>query len=337
MTHQITIANTDHHWSAEPNQSLLDAALVSGIPLPHECRSGGCGTCRVRIVSGEVRYPDDEMPFGIDEAEVAAGFALACQAMPVSTVVLAAPDGLLSPASVQCAEGQVMWVREVAPDVFHLVLNLDDEVTFRPGQYANILCADGVRRSFSMASTPRRQEIDFYIRRLDGGLFTDRLLPRLRQGDRLPLEVPHGTFRLHAEDYQPLLLLATGTGIAPIRAMLESLLDNPDCPPVSLYWGMRTQADLFLDDEIRSWAGRLYDFTYVPVLSRPLDGWSGRTGHVQQAVATDFDDLSEHAVYLCGSPQMLRDARGVVSRLGASVDHIHAEGFTLQTDTARAG
>jgi CDP-4-dehydro-6-deoxyglucose reductase len=125
-------------------------------------------------------------------------------------------------------------------------------------------------------------------------------------------------------------MAATGTGLAPIKSMLESLMDDRDCPPVSLYWGVRTEADLYLADEIRTWGERLYEFDFVPVLSRASENWRGRRGHVQDAVVQDFGDLSEHALYLCGSPAMIADARQRFLRLNASPEHVYVDGFTFQ-------
>ena len=131
-------------------------------------------------------------------------------------------------------------------------------------------------------------------------------------------------------------MVATGTGLAPIKAMLEALMHDPDCPPVSLYWGMRRAEDLYLDHDIRSWGDGLYDFRYEPVLSRPNAGWQGRRGYVQDAIVADFDDLSEYAIYLCGSPPMIADCKRRFLAHGASADHIYAEGFTLERPTAEA-
>jgi CDP-4-dehydro-6-deoxyglucose reductase len=144
------------------------------------------------------------------------------------------------------------------------------------------------------------------------------------------VEIPLGSFRLHAEDYRPVVMAATGTGLAPIKSMLESLMDDADCPPVSLYWGVRTEADLYLAHEIRGWGERLYEFNFVPVLSRPGPDWQGRRGHVQDAVAQDFGDLSEHALYLCGSPAMIADAKQRFLARSASADHVYVDGFTFQ-------
>jgi CDP-4-dehydro-6-deoxyglucose reductase len=127
-------------------------------------------------------------------------------------------------------------------------------------------------------------------------------------------------------------MVATGTGLAPVKAILESLMDDPDCPPVWLYWGAQTEANLYLHDEIQQWGARLYEFQYVPVLSRPADGWAGRRGYVQHAVCEDFADLSEHSVYLCGSPAMISDARRHFVAKGASIEHLYADSFTFQHD-----
>jgi CDP-4-dehydro-6-deoxyglucose reductase len=146
------------------------------------------------------------------------------------------------------------------------------------------------------------------------------------------VDIPLGTFRYHAEDWRPLVMVATGTGLAPIKSMLEALFDDPECPPVSLYWGMRTEGDLYLADEIARWGERLYEFQFVPVLSQPAAAWCGRRGHVQEAVARDLPDLSEHALYLCGSPAMVADAKRRFLACGAAPEYLYADAFTLQRE-----
>jgi CDP-4-dehydro-6-deoxyglucose reductase, E3 len=196
----------------------------------------------------------------------------------------------------------------------------------------NVLLEGSGYRSFSMASAPAGNCVDFHVRQIPGGRFTDAGLRCLAEGDRLEVEIPLGSFCYHAEDYRPLIMAATGTGLAPIKSMLESLMEDADCPPVSLYWGVRTEADLYLAREIRAWAERLYEFRFVPVLSRPDASWEGRVGHVQNAVAQDFPDLSEHAVYLCGSPVMVADAKRRFLAMNASQQHVYVDGFTFQSE-----
>jgi CDP-4-dehydro-6-deoxyglucose reductase, E3 len=139
-----------------------------------------------------------------------------------------------------------------------------------------------------------------------------------------------GNFRFHSEDYRPILMVATGTGLAPIKSMLESLMDDDDCPPVWLYWGMRSEGAHYLDAQIRSWTPRLYEFQYHPVVSRPSAAWQGRRGHVQDAVLADLGDLSEYSIYMCGSPAMISDAKQAFLARGAVLDHIYTDGFSFQ-------
>ncbi len=328
MSHRISVQDTGASFIAAPGEPLLEAATRQGVRLPHECTFGGCGTCRIKLLQGRVAY--EEMPLALSQEEADAGYALACQARACSDLVIstqAAAD--VPPAERHRAVVRAM--RRWTPDVVNLELEIEAErVQYRPGQYMNVLLDDGTHRSFSMASAPSGNRVDFHVRRIAGGRFTDEAIGRLAAGDRLDVEIPLGNFRLHAEDYRPLLMVATGTGLAPIKSMLESLMDDDDCPPVSLYWGMRTEADLYLADEIRAWGERLYEFDFVPVLSRGGAHWSGRRGHVQDAVAQDFGDLSEHALYLCGSPAMIADAKQRFLRLNASPDHVYADGFTFQ-------
>ncbi|OZI62714.1 2Fe-2S iron-sulfur cluster-binding protein [Bordetella genomosp. 11] len=332
MGHRVILLEPAHTFTVDDGASILDAASRAGVALPHECTFGGCGTCRVRIVEGSVAY--EEFPLALSEAEHAQGYALACQARPVSDLVLSIPArGPVLPDPVR-ATASLARIHRPCEDVLHLVLTLPQGSLpdYQPGQYMNILLPDGSARSFSMASPPRAggTEIELHIRRIPGGRFTDAVLGQAAPGTPLHIEAPLGTFCYHAEDYRPLLMVATGTGLAPIKAILESLLDDPDCPPVKLYWGMRTEADLYMRDVIESWKDRLYEFEFVPVLSRADASWQGRRGHVQDAVAQDYEDLSEHAIYLCGSPDMIVEAKAVFATLGASMEHIYADSFTFQ-------
>jgi CDP-4-dehydro-6-deoxyglucose reductase len=324
---RVVIAETGVSFDAGADESVLEAALRQGVALKHECTFGGCGTCRVRLLEGQVQY--GELPVALTPEEADAGYALLCQARACGDLVVSVgPHVELAPPA-RCAA----IVRDTAPlteDIIHLQLDVEaDDFAYVPGQYMNVLLPDGAHRSFSMASTPRQNRVDFHVRRIPGGRFTDGALRTLSRGDRLDVEIPLGEFRYHAEDYRELLMVATGTGLAPIKSILESLMDDEDCPPVALYWGMRTEADLYLADEIRSWAERLYEFRFVPVLSRAGAAWQGRRGHVQDAVAQDFTDLSEHSIYMCGSPLMIADAKRRFMTLGASMDHLYSDGFSF--------
>ncbi|HUG57905.1 MAG TPA: 2Fe-2S iron-sulfur cluster-binding protein [Candidimonas sp.] len=335
MSYHVRIAETEEAFEVGNDESILEAAMRANVNMAHECQFGGCGTCRIKLLEGSVRY--DEFPMALTEEEHAEGYALACQARPSTDVVVsAAAKGMeFTPAAV--VETKVISIAALTPDIAHLTLQLPEQevLDYRPGQYMNIQLQDGSTRSFSMASASLPDNmVDFHIRRIQGGYFTGELLAALQPQTLLSVEIPLGTFCYHEDDWRPLVMVATGTGLAPIKAILESLLDNDDCPPVSLYWGMRTEADLYLCQEIESWQGRLYEFNFVPVLSRAGADWQGRRGHVQHAVAEDFEDLSEHAVYLCGSPDMITEAKSLFAGKGASLDYIYSDSFTFQKPVA---
>jgi len=330
VSHRIKIPETGQSFEAEDGESLLAAALRGNIALAHDCQLGGCGTCRIKLIEGSVAYK--ETPFALTPEEEREGFALACQAMPTSDLSIAAARH-----GPPCSEPErftaiVKNLQLSSATVFQMTLEIPEveSVVWHPGQYANILMDDGCTRSFSMASIPQQNRFDFHVRRIAGGRFTDRRVAQLRPGDTVEVELPLGSFRLHLEDYRPLLMVATGTGLAPLKAMLESLMDDPDCPPVSLYWGMQTVADLYLHNEILTWSERLCDFRYVPVLSRADASWQGRRGYVQDAVTGDFNNLSEHSIYLCGSPRMIFDAKQAFLARAASAENLYTEGFTFQ-------
>jgi len=328
MAHRVLWLQAQCSFEIEDGETVLDAARRQGVDLPHECTFGGCGTCRMTVLEGRVRY--DELPLALTEEECAQGIGLACQALADTDLVIGIETAVHSAPTV--LDAVVQELRPLAPDVqlLRLALPQDHGVVYQPGQYLNIRLEDGGHRSFSMANPPAGTAVELQIRRIEGGRFTDRVLAGLRAGDRLQVEMPHGAFYYRERDYQPMVFAATGTGLAPIKAILESLLDNDDCPPSRLYWGMRSQRDLYLLDEIAAWSGRLYEFEFIPVLSRPAAGWQGRTGYVQDAILQDLPDLSEHALYLCGSPNMIQDAKTRFTQAGANPDRIYADSFTFQ-------
>lgn len=330
MRHRVTVAGSGETFVVEAGQSVLAAALEANLNLAHDCKSGTCGTCRVRLVEGAVAYREE--PMGLMPEEAEAGYALACQARPLADLVIEAEvqPPLATPPARQRAV--VHEIRRVAADVTHLTLELPDLAGFDylPGQHASILMDDGRPRSFSMASAPNGNRFDLHIRRIPGGAFTDGRLPALRPGAALEVELPHGAFYLRKADFRPLLMVATGTGLAPIKSILEALMDEPDCPPALLYWGSREADGLYLNDEIAGWGTRLPDFDYRPVLSRANGGWSGRRGYVQDAVVADIEDLSDYAIYLCGSPTMVAAAKALFVERGASLNHIYADSFLFQ-------
>lgn len=330
MGHVVRVLETEDQFTVDSEESVLMAAIRQGVQLLHDCTEGGCGTCRVRLMEGCVRY--EEYPLALTPEDEDEGFALACQARPESDLVISTERPMEPCSDPERYSAEVAAVEAMGRDVVHLTLALPNAegLVYRPGQYLNVMLGDGNKRSFSMASTPNGRTVDLHIRKVSGGHFTDGHLRALKPGDRLEVELPHGLFCCRKEDFRPLLMVATGTGLAPIKSILESLMDDPDCPPVSLYWGVRTEEDLYLHDEIQSWSERLCDFQYVPVLSRPGLGWDGRQGYVQEVAAEDIGDFSEHAIYMCGSPNMIASARKLFVERGANPGFIYSDAFNFQ-------
>lgn len=333
--HRVLWDETQQVFGVQPDESVLQAALRQDVPIPHDCTYGGCGTCRMQVLQGRIYYPDDELPMSLSEEDRAAGYAQACLARPCSDLVMSIRHGPECSAPT-VLQARVAEIAPLTPTVWHLALELpaDHGVVYAPGQYLKLHLPDRQTRSFSMANAPQGDRITLQIRRIPGGRFTDGVLPRVQVGDVYAVEMPHGVFHCHASDYQAMVFAATGTGFAPIRAILESLLGDEDCPPIHFYWGARVESDLYLAEEIQGWVQRFDDFTFVPVLSRADAGWSGRHGHVQDAIASDFDDLGEYSIYLCGSPKMVRDAKAMLALSGARPDRIYSDSFTFQSGTA---
>lgn len=335
MSYRVLWMQTQQAFDVEAEESLLEAASRQGVPLPHECTFGGCGTCRIKVDSGAISYPDGELPLSMTEEEHNQGFALACQARPQSDLVISVEQGPAS-SEAQQVEAKVVEIYLHTADTYHLKLALPSEqqLVYVPGQYLNVLLEDGMTRSFSMSSPQDAENITLQIKKIPDGLFTSQHLPQLQPGDTLQLELPHGSFYYRAKDYQPMVFAATGTGFAPVKAIIESLLDDEDCPPIHFYWGVRSESDLYLLEEIESWKSRLYEFSFIPVLSRPSQAWQGRRGYVQDAIVEDLPDLSEFSVYLCGSPNMIQEAKALLALHGAQVEKIYSDSFVFQNDAA---
>lgn len=333
MAYQVEVVETGIVFQVEPEETLLNAATRQGVRIYSDCQFGGCGTCRIKVVEGAVNYEDEFLPMSLSEEEHAEGFAAACQAMLHQNIKVSLANHIDELPPPQEITLQVEAVRELCKGVRELSLSGTalSEIDYLPGQYLNIHLDDGRVRSFSMANAKATDgKLILHIREINGGRFTQYELPHLTAGQNLKVTVPVGTFHYHERDWRQMIFIATGTGIAPLRAILESLLDNDDCPPIHVYWGMRNEADLYQNDEFLQWADRLTEFQFTPVLSNPSPNWQGKVGYVQDAVCADYVDLTEHALYLCGAPVMIQDAHAKLTAQGADEDFIYADAFNFQ-------
>ena len=336
MTYKITVTETSACFEVDLGEAVLDAAERAGIALAHDCRFGGCGTCRIKLLDGGVEYEDE--PFGLSEEEAAQGYALACQAHPTSDLTISATvidaDYIAPDYHVATIES----LDQLSHDVTHLVLRIPSakDVCFRPGQYLNVILEDGAPRSFSMASPPCGELFDLHIRRVSGGRFTDRLYNHYQVGDRLNVELPFGEFKYCSEGQRPLLFVAGGTGLAPIKAIIESLCERENMPEMFVYWGVRSQPDLYMHAVFKELAQNFQSLRYEPVLSRPEPDWQGRSGYVHSAVCEDFHDLSRFDAYLCGPPPMIGAAKDAFIKRGMPVDRIFSDSFNFTHEVSAA-
>lgn len=338
--HSVTIQPSGHQFQVEDGEAVLAAALRQGFVLPYGCKNGACGSCKAKILSGTVDYGVVQQKALTDE-EKAQGKALLCQAKPLGDLVIEARTiGAAKDIPVKTLPCRVQKLARVTEDVMLLGLKLpaNERLQFLAGQYLEFLLKDGTRRSFSMGNAPHDDElIQLHVRHVPGGQFTDHVFGRMKERDILRFEGPHGTFFLREDSAKPIVLVASGTGFAPIKSIIEHALKNEISRPMALYWGGRRPKDLYLHALAEGWAaqGKL---RYVPVISDglPEDAWSGRTGFVHRAVMEDFPDLSQHQVYACGVPIMVDSARrDFIAQCRLPEDEFHADSFTTQADTAQ--
>ena len=341
MPNQVTLKPSDHVFTAWDDETILDAALREGFVISYGCRNGACGTCKGKLLAGTVDYGTYQ-DTALTDAEKQLGLALFCQARPRGDVVIECREiGAARDVPIRTLPCRVQKMQRAAAGIMllHLKLPAAERVQFLAGQYLDILLKDGTRRSFSMANAPHDDEfLQLHVRNY-GGPFSEQVFTRMKERDILRFEGPLGTFFLREDEDKPVILLASGTGFAPIKAILEHAFHTRDPRSFVLYWGARVRADLYLDELPARWAREHNNFQYVPVLSepRPGDHWSGRTGLVHEAVAHDIPDMSGCQVYACGVPVMVEAAhRDFTSRCGLPDEEFFSDAFTPARPAAQA-
>ena len=338
MIRTVTIQPAGRSFEVDDSETVLAAAIRQGIGLPYGCQDGACGSCKCRWISGAFDLAQHQLK-ALSEQERNAGMVLTCRMHPREDVVIECAD---LPAAdmfpVRKMPCRVQSLEFPAPDVAVLRLQLPANEAFRyhAGQYLQFILRDGSRRSYSMANAPDGQPaVQLHIRHMPGGKFTDQVFGGLKERDILRMEGPYGSFYLREQGERPLVLLASGTGLAPIKAIIEQLEADGSTRQATLYWGGRRRADLYLMDWALAQSARLPWLRFVPVLSEPDSDWQGRTGFVHRAVMEDLPDLSGHEVYACGSPLMVDAARTDFGRdCGLPESSFHADAFTSEADKA---
>ena len=325
----------------ESEESVLEAALRQGVALPYGCRSGACRSCRARVLEGAVHYPQGP-PKALQPSDRDDGFVLLCAAhlragarIEVEELDDAQGDIVVRTLLCRLAEKEIL-----AHDVVALRLRLQEgeRLHFLAGQYVDIVLRDGRRRAFSLASPPGGESLyELQIRRVPGGEFSGYAFEHLKPRAILRLHGPLGSFYLRKTPPRPVVLMAGGTGFAPIKSIVEDALNEGYAHPMHLYWGVRARRDLYHDALARCWAREHAHFHYTPVLSEPTPecAWRGRTGFVHQAVLEDFPDLSGWGAYLSGPPPMVGAARRALVAQGLDPTCLHSDSFDYAYETAR--
>jgi CDP-4-dehydro-6-deoxyglucose reductase, E3 len=340
MMHQVTIRNTGHQFQVQEGASILQGALDAGLVLPYGCRDGACGSCKGKLIEGRVDYGRYSEK-ALTPEERGRGHALFCQTKPLSDVVIEAREvRKAGDIQVRKLPARVHKLERAADDamIVYLKLPANERLMFLPGQYIDILLKDGSRRSFSMANAPHDDEfVQLHVRHVPGGAFTDHVFKTMKERDILRLEGPFGTFFLREESAKPIVFVASGTGFAPIKAVIDAALRKGSARPMTLYWGARRPRDLYLDALPARWAAEHPRFKYVPVVSDALaeDRWTGRAGFVHRAVMEDLPDLSGVQVYACGVPIMIDSARrDFTGKCGLPESEFFSDSFTTAADKA---
>jgi CDP-4-dehydro-6-deoxyglucose reductase/3-phenylpropionate/trans-cinnamate dioxygenase ferredoxin reductase subunit len=329
----VALDGTDIAFPCAPQETILEAAERAGIGLPYSCRRGVCSSCEAVLVSGSaagrgrsaVRGPVDGL--------------LLCQASPASDVVI-------RPKRVHRQEPQARRTRELrvhrvtrpSKDVVVLRLRLPNghRARFTAGQYTSVLMDDGESRTYSLANPPHENDmVELHVRVVPGGRFSDVELRRLQPGATLRVELPYGEFCLREDSDKPVVLVATGTGFAPVKSILEDQLRRGGKRRIHFYWGGRTPQDLYLRDLPARWATEVPWLSFTAVVSQPSPDWRERVGRVHRQVLADYPDLSDHEVYVCGNPAMASAARHeFVSTGGLDPRNFYCDAFVATGQTA---
>jgi CDP-4-dehydro-6-deoxyglucose reductase len=339
MTFEITIKPSEHSFPCAADETVLAAAMRADLMLPYGCRNGACGTCKGKVLAGEVDFGAHQAST-LTADDKRAGYALFCCAKPLTDIAIEVREvrraGDIVIKRLPC---RIESIEKAAPDVavVRFKLPANERLQYLAGQYIDFLLKDGKRRSFSLATPPHDDKLlELHVRHIPQGFFTDVLFTQYKGREILRFEGPLGSFYLRETSDKPIIFVAGGTGFAPIKAIIEHALHHKIPREMVLYWGARSLTDLYLPDLPGKWQTEHANFTYIPVLSepKPEDHWPGRTGFVHLAAMKDFPDMSGYQVYACGAPAMIDAAkRDFTQQCGLPPEEFFADSFTYAAET----
>jgi CDP-4-dehydro-6-deoxyglucose reductase len=344
MSFQITVQPSGRSFTADTTETLLAAGIRQGIGLAYGCKDGACGSCKCKKIEGTVVHGVHQSK-ALSEEEEAQGLILTCCATAQSDLILESRQVTEAGAfPIKKMPVRVVSLVKKSDDVMviHLQLPATDVMQFHAGQYIEFLLRDGARRSYSMGNAPHTLEpgapkVELHIRHMPGGKFTDPVFTTMKEKDILRVEGPYGSFFLREDSNKPMVLLASGTGFAPIKALIEHMQHKGITRPATLYWGGRRPSDLYMKEWVAGQLAQMPNLRYVPVVSNATleDAWTGRTGFVHQAVLQDHPDLSGFQVYACGAPIVVDSAQRDYGAAGLPAEEFFADSFTSEADKAK--
>jgi len=315
----------DIHFLCGPEDTILSGAQKENIILDHSCKTGRCQTCKAKVVAGTSYAAVDEI--GLTDLDKSNGYILTCVRRPTSDLTLAIEDlSAYALEQVKTVPSKIDFLSKIASNVIELHLRIPPNASFRylSGQYVNIIKGD-YKRSYSIASTSSASNLVFYIKKYEGGRFSTYLFNEAKINDLLRIEGPIGTFFYRPTSKKNIIFLATGTGIAPVKAILEQLDENNTevkDKNIYLFFGGRTGEDLFWQPKFKN-----INVHFVPVLSRSAAEWKGEKGYVQDSVISKGIDLSDSVLYACGSENMIHDSMALFLKNGLSEDLFYSDAF----------
>jgi ferredoxin-NAD(P)+ reductase (naphthalene dioxygenase ferredoxin-specific) len=334
MAVTVIVRQHDAPVAVSEGETILEAALQQGVPYPHGCRSGNCGACKSRLESGEVElaaYSD----FALSEEERAQGLILACRAMAWSDAVVSWLDSdevVLHPERrLGC---RVVGIDAMTHDIMGVRLAIEGggPFIFSAGQYASLRFGELPPRDYSMANRPDDSTLEFHIRRMGPGSVSAHVAERLRVGDAVAVQGPFGTSYLRDTHTGPIIAIAGGSGLAPIKSIIDTALHQGLRQPMRLYFGARDERDIYLEDHFNVLAARHANFRFIPVLSAPSGPTARRVGLVHEAAAADLADLDGAKAYLAGPPPMVEAATALLLARGVRRADIHADAFYTEAE-----
>lgn len=344
MAYTVTVLPYERSFECGEDETVLAAALRQGVLLPYGCKQGGCGRCKAMVLEGDVD-PGEPSTYALMDFERQQGFALLCSSVPESDLVIEVDAGpveeVFQGAPILDFQTEVKEITRLTHDIRGVRLALLDppEIEFHAGQYVDGLVPGTQEwRSYSMASAPSsRCELEFMVKMMPGGLASSYVEGDLAIGERITIRGPYGSFRLRSDD-RPAVMIAGGSGVAPILSMLRHLAERRSAKPLIFFYGARTPRDLFLLDEVEKLGTSLPNYRFVPALSHaaPEDAWGGPKGLVTDVVARYFADMSGMEAYLCGPPGMIDAAMPMLLERGVAEDDIHFDKFLTKADFEKA-